>query len=106
MFAIPKIKAKNRPSSTLVSDILQFKWEDVSKKEEIDRGSFGAVYLTEFNNVPVVVTKLHGRDEDSSKEFTKESKAKSNLYKLERNDAGIFFTLLKTFLQQRILQFK
>ena len=79
MFAIPKIKAKNRPSSTLVSDIVQFKWEDVSKKEEIDRGSFGAVYLTEFNNVPVVVKKLHGRDEDSSKEFTKESKLLKSL---------------------------
>mgnify|MGYP002804332531 CR=1 FL=1 len=73
MFAIPKIKAKKGRSSTLVLDIVQFKWEDVLKKEEICWGSFSAVYCTEFNNVPVVVKKLHGRDKDSSKEFIKEA---------------------------------
>ena len=55
MFAIPKIKPKKRPSSTLVSDIAQFKWEEVLEKEEIGRGSFGVVYRTEFNNGSIEV---------------------------------------------------
>ena len=69
MFAIPKIKPKKRPSSRLVSDIAQFKWEEVLEKGKIGRGSFGVVYHTEFNNLPVVIKKLHGRDEDSEEKL-------------------------------------
>ena len=42
----------------MVLDIAQFKWEEVLEKEEIGRGSFGGVYRTEFNNLPVVITSL------------------------------------------------
>ena len=79
MFAIPKIKAKKTSSLLPVSDITKFKWEDVAEKEEIGRGSFGAVYRTKFNNVPVVVKKLHERDEESMKEFIKEVKLLESL---------------------------
>ena len=79
MFAIPKIKAKKTSSLLPVSDITKFKWEDVAEKEEIGRGIFGAVYRTKFNNVPVVVKKLHERDEESMKEFIKEVKLLESL---------------------------
>lgn len=61
------------------SGIAQFKWQEVLEKEEIGRGSYGAVYRTEFNNLPVVIKKLHGRDEDSTKEFIKEAKLLESL---------------------------
>ena len=49
------------------------------EKDEIGRGSFGVVYRTEFNNLPVVIKKLHGRDEDSTREFIKEAKLLESL---------------------------
>ena len=56
------------------SDIVQFEWEDVLDKEEIVRGGFGAVYRATFSNMPLVVKRLHARDEESTKELLKGAK--------------------------------
>ena len=78
MFAVPKIKPKNGPSFTLVSDIAQFRWEEVLEKEEIGWGSLGAVYHTEFNNLPEA-KKIHVRDENSMKKFIRQAKLLESL---------------------------
>ena len=72
MFSVPKIKVKKKIS--LPTDIVQFKWEYLVDKEEIGRGGFGAVYRTTFSNMPLVVKRLHVRDEESTKELLNETK--------------------------------
>ena len=65
MFPLPKPVLKK---TSVDPEIPQFKWEDLGNKEEIGRGSFGAVYRTSLGEKELVVKKLFcAGDEDSQK---------------------------------------
>ena len=52
MFSLPKPVLKK---TSVDREIPQFKWEDLDNKEEIGRGSFGAVYRTSLGEKELVV---------------------------------------------------
>ena len=54
MFPLPKPVLKK---TSVDPEIPQFKWDDLGNKEEIGRGSFGAVYCTSLGEKELVVKK-------------------------------------------------
>lgn len=81
-FKFPSLKKKaNNPASLIPKDLPSFNWSDLTDKEEIERGSFGSVFIAKYpaNGDLVVIKKLLGTEEADKRLFLKEGKILNRL---------------------------
>jgi serine/threonine protein kinase len=75
MFKIPKIGLQERNLFSKEDQQLpKFSWQDLSDKDEVGHGAFGAVFTANYHNSKVVVKKLLGSDQNERKRFLKEAR--------------------------------
>ena len=69
-----------QPSSELIdSELPEFRWEELCDKEEIGRGSFGAVFTAKSRGEVVVIKKLLRQNTYEKRLFLKEAKILNDL---------------------------
>lgn len=71
-FKLPSIKSKTKPDS--LEGIANFKFRELTDKDEIGHGGFGTVYTARYRGQTVVIKKFLNQSAEGVKCFEKEAK--------------------------------